>query len=137
MKARDDKNGSRKSIEERLLDYAANCIRIAESLPSSFTGKHLSGQLVRCGTAPYGHQGEAQGAESIDDFIHKMSIALKEFRKSSRWLKHIARVPLVANLSAVSATLAEADELQRIFYSSIKTARLKSPRHTRPRQPEA
>jgi four helix bundle protein len=84
MKGNEDRNGSREAIEERLLDFAADCIRIAESLPSSYTGKHLSGQLVRCGTSPYAHHGEAQGSESIDDFIHKMSIALKELRESSR-----------------------------------------------------
>lgn len=130
MKGNEERNGSREAIEERLLDYAADCIRIAESLPSSFTGKHLSGQLVRAGTAPYAHQGEAQSAESVDDFIHKMSIALKELRESARWLKLIARVPLIPELSKVNATLLESDELQRIFYSSIKTARLKSTRHS-------
>ena len=128
MKGNENSGPVRESIEERLLDYAADCIRIAESLPSSYTGKHLSGQLVRAGTAPYAHQGEAQGAESVDDFIHKMSIALKELRESARWLNLIARVPLVPNLSKVNAVLAESDELRRIFYSSIKTARLKSSR---------
>ena len=128
MKGNENSGPVRESIEERLLDYAADCIRIAESLPATYTGKHLSGQLVRAGTAPYAHQGEAQGAESVDDFIHKMSIALKELRESARWLNPIARVPLVPNLSKVNAVLAESDELRRIFYSSIKTARLKSSR---------
>jgi len=132
MKGREENGAIRETIEERLLDYAAECIRIAESLPSSYTGKHLSGQLVRAGTAPYAHHGEAQSAESVDDFIHKMSIALKELRESSRWLKLIDRVPLVPNLSKVNAALAESDELQRIFYSSIKTARLKSTRRPPP-----
>ena len=128
MNIEDDKQKTRESIEERLLDYATDCIRIAESLPSSYTGRHLSGQLVRCGTAPYAHQGEAQGAESVDDFIHKMSIGLKELRESTRWLKLIARVPLLPDLTKINATLSESDELQRIFYSSIKTAREKSTR---------
>jgi four helix bundle protein len=118
----------RESFEERLLEYAAECVRIAESLPRSYTGKHLSGQLVRAGTAPYAHHGEAQGAESVDDFIHKMSIGLKELRESSRWLKLIARVPLLTDLSKVHAALAESDQLQRIFHSSIRTAKQRSPR---------
>ena len=128
MNIEDDKQKTRESIEERFLDYAADCIRIAEYFPSSYTGRHLSGQLVRCGTAPYAHQGEAQGAESVDDFIHKMSIGLKELRESTRWLKLIARVPLLPDLTKINATLSESDELQRIFYSSIKTAREKSTR---------
>jgi four helix bundle protein len=123
-----EREGQREQFEERLLEYAAECIRIAESLPSSYTGKHLTGQLVRCGTAPYAHHGEAQSAESVDDFIHKMSIALKELRESSRWLKLIARVPLLADLSTLNSVLAESDQLQRIFHSSIRTAKQRSPR---------
>ena len=124
-----EREGLRESFEERLLEYAAESIRIAESLPSSYTGRHISGQLVRAGTAPYAHHGEAQSAESADDFVHKMSIALKELRESARWLKLIARVPLLPDLTKVHSILAESDQLQRIFHSSIRTAKQRSPRH--------
>ena len=74
------------------------------------------------------HHGEAQGGESTEDFIHKMPIALKELRESERWLKLIVRVPLLKEVTKVSLAIAEADELQRIFYASIQTARQKSKR---------
>jgi four helix bundle protein len=41
------------------------------------------------------HHGEAQAAESRNDFIHKMKIALKELRETIRWIKLTQRVPLV------------------------------------------
>jgi four helix bundle protein len=128
---KDPKNERRdklESIEERLLDYAACCIRIAELLPNSYAGRHVCGQLIRAGTAPMAHHGEAQGGESTEDFVHKMSVALKELRESERWLHLIVRVPLLKDHAELSSTLAELDELQRIFFASIQTARQKPKR---------
>lgn len=123
-----DRSAKRESLEERLLEYAAVCIRVAEKLPASFAGRHVCGQLIRSGTAPMAHHGEAQGGESTEDFVHKMSVALKELRESERWLKLIVRVPLLEDTAPVSAAIVESDELQRIFFTSIKTARQK-PKH--------
>ena len=58
-------------LEDRLIDFAVRIIPITESLPKTRIGKHISGQIVRCGTSPAPNYGEAQGAESRADFIHK------------------------------------------------------------------
>lgn len=111
-------------LEERLLEYSANVIRLTDRLPNSRAGNHIAGQLVRSGTSPYSNHGEAQGAESQKDFIHKMGICLKELRESERWLKLIAKVPLLdPKDSELVALLSETDELIRIFASSVKTAK--------------
>jgi four helix bundle protein len=65
-------------LEERLIGFAVRIIRIAESLPKTKVGKHIAGQLIRCGTSPAANYGEAQSAESSADFIHKMKVCLKE-----------------------------------------------------------
>ncbi|HHD57282.1 MAG TPA: four helix bundle protein [Desulfobulbaceae bacterium] len=41
---------------------------------------------MRNGTSPAPHYGEAQGAESRADFIHKIKVALKELRETRVWL---------------------------------------------------
>ena len=128
MSEEGDREKKRESLEERLLEYAAVCIRIAQLLPTSFAGRHVCGQLIRSGTAPMAHHGEAQSAESTEDFVHKMSIALKELRESERWLRLIVRVPLLKETAPVATAILESDELQRIFYASIQTARQK-PKH--------
>jgi four helix bundle protein len=61
-------------LEERLIDFAVRIIRMVESLPNSRVGNHFAGQLLRCGTSPAPNYGEAQGAESRADFIHKMMV---------------------------------------------------------------
>ena len=113
-------------LEERLLDYAVRIIRLAESLPNTRTGNHVAGQLLRSGTSPLPNHGEAQAGESRADFIHKMTICLKELRESLRWLKLVQRVPLIKPPAKVAPLLQETDELIRIFSKSIQTARQRS-----------
>jgi len=110
-------------LEERLLDYAAEIIRLTEKLPHTRAGHHVSGQLLRSGTSPLPNHGEAQAAESRDDFVHKLRICLKELREPRRWLRLIHRVPLAPELESVGTLVLETEELIRIFAKSIKTAK--------------
>ena len=71
------------------------------------------------------HHGEAQAAESPKDFIHKLRIALKELRETSRWLKLAQRVPLIDKPDLLSELLDETEQLIRIFHKSISTAKKK------------
>lgn len=110
-------------LEERLLTYAADIIRLTDRMARSRAGVHIADQLLRSGTSPLSNHGEAQAAESRDDFIHKMSICLKELRESQRWLRLVILVPLVRDTSEATRLLSETDELVRIFRSSISTAK--------------
>ena len=108
-------------LEDRLIAFAADVCRICDRLPHTVTGRHVGGQLVRSGTAPLAHYGEAQGAESRRDFVHKMRVALKELRETKAWLKFVTRVPL-GEVSSARSALAECDQLVAIFVSSVRTA---------------
>jgi four helix bundle protein len=110
-------------LEERLLEYAAAVIRFVETIRRTPAGTHVAGQLLRSGTAPLPNHGEAQAAESAADFIHKMSVCLKELRESRRWLRLVQRVPLIKLPATADPLLGETEELIRIFFSSIATAR--------------
>lgn len=110
-------------LEDRLLDYAADIVRLTEKMSRSRAGSHVAGQLLRSGTAPLPAHGEAQAAESMADFVHKMSVGLKELRETGRWLRLVQRVPLVREPASVEALADETRQLIRIFYSSITTAR--------------
>jgi len=46
---------------------------------------------LRSGTSPAPNYGEARGAESKRDFIHKLGIVLKELNESKVWLLIIVR----------------------------------------------
>jgi four helix bundle protein len=111
-------------LEERLLDYAAAVIDFVDALPNTRSANHVAGQLLRSGTSALPNHGEAQAAESRNDFVHKMRICLKELRESRRWLKLIHRSPHLSRPGA-EALISETEELIRIFFTSIRTARTK------------
>jgi four helix bundle protein len=118
-------NGRVFDLEERLLEFAARVVRLAEKLPRTRAGNHVAKQFLRSGTSALPNHGEAQSAESPDDFVHKMRICLKELREALRWLKLIRRVPLIKQMSDVGeidSLTGETVELTRIFAASIRTA---------------
>ena len=113
-------------LEERLLEFSVRAIRLTRKIESSEAGRHVANQLLRSSTSPLANHGEAQGAESSKDFIHKLKISLKELRETQRWLKLIKRVPLVEKPELLDDLLNETDQLIRIFVASINTAKTKA-----------
>jgi four helix bundle protein len=107
-------------LEERLLNFTADVVRLADSLPSTKAGNHIAGQLLRCGTSPLANHGEVEAAESRKDFLHKLRICLKELRETWRWLRLIGRLELTQD-DQLRTTLTEVEELIRIFAASVRT----------------
>ncbi|MCF7837790.1 MAG: four helix bundle protein [Candidatus Marinimicrobia bacterium] len=116
-----DERATAYDLEERLLDFSIQIIRLVEQFPSTRVGNHIAGQLLRAGTSPYPNHGEAQSAESPKDFVHKLRISLKELRETQRWLKLARGASLITDPDHLNRVLAETDELIRIFVTSIKT----------------
>jgi four helix bundle protein len=108
-------------LEDRLIDFTINCSLIVEDLPPSKLANHIGGQLTRSSSSGALNYGEAQSAESTNDFVHKLKVVLKELRESRVCLKIIVRKPLLPS-SAVQPILAECNELIAIFLKSIETA---------------
>jgi four helix bundle protein len=109
-------------LEDRLLVFAAGVIEVSEKLPNSRAGNHVAGQFLRSETSPYGNHGEAQEPESLEDFIHKMKIRLKELRETRRWARLIHHERWLAGHTKLELLLRESEELIRIFKASIRTA---------------
>ena len=68
-------------LEDRFVDYTCRMIDVVEALPNTRAGNYIAGQLVRSCHSPTFNYGEAQGAESMNDFIHKMRVILKELKE--------------------------------------------------------
>jgi four helix bundle protein len=115
-------NARKYDLEDRLLRFALQVMRIVEQLPNTRMGNHVAGQLLRAGTSPSPNHAEAQSAESRKDFVHKLRIALKELRETQRWLRLIQNAQLMDDSAQLNSTLRENDELIRIFVASIRTA---------------
>lgn len=118
-----DSNAEKKfDLEDRLVDYSILIASIVEQFYNTKLGNHIGGQLTRSSTAPALNYGEAQSAESRNDFIHKMKICLKEIRESRICLKIAIRKPLCSNVEMMQNAFNETNELASIFNKSILTA---------------
>ena len=112
-------------IQERLIEFSAGIVKLCEGLPKTTSGRHIAKPLLRCGTAPAAHYAEARGAESRNDFIHKLKLCSKELNETQVWLKIITRSNLMTP-TKISSIGNECVELNKIINASIKTARSKS-----------
>ena len=110
-------------LEERLIWFAVRIIELSESMQESFAGSHLSKQFVRSSTSSALNYGEAQGAESPRDFIHKMGICLKELRETFINIKIIKYANLSNNEKLLDTCYTENNELIAIFVKSIETVK--------------
>ncbi len=115
------KKSLRFDLEDRLLEFSARIIRLVDGLANTRAANHIAGQLLRCGTSPYGNHGEVEAAESRKDFVHKLKVCLKELKETRRWLRLIAKSSMLPE-TKMRSILNETEELIRIFFSSIRTA---------------
>ena len=111
-------------IAERLLDFAVKVIQLTGKLPKTPVGKHVAGQFLRSGTSPGANYEEARGSESRADFVHKMSVVLKELKESRYWLMLIHRSKILPN-SNVEDEIDECNQQCAIVAKSIITAKAK------------
>jgi len=119
--AKNQKKVTPQDMEERLIDFASRIIDMVEALPKTPAAKHLGGQILRSGTSPALNYGEAQAAESREDFVHKMKVCLKELRETLICLKLITRRTWFPE-GKLTSLLVESNELVSIFVASLKTA---------------
>jgi four helix bundle protein len=110
-------------LEDRLIEFAARIADVVEALPKTRAGNHIAGQLVRCGLAPALNYGEAQSAESRDDFMRKMKIVLKELKETRVCLKFIRKKKMILPETRLDPLCKECEELISIIGKSIETAK--------------
>lgn len=124
MDSRVPRNGQSQAdeLEERLIDFAVRIVKLSAHLPKTAAGKHIAGQILRSGTSPAPNYGEARGAESIADFIHKIRIVLKELNETSIWLRVIQRSNMLRS-EMILDIIGENKQLCKIFARTVKTTR--------------
>ena len=109
-------------LSDRLWHFAARIAKVVDALPETRSGRHVAGQLIRCGTAAPPNYDEGRVAESRADFAHKINIALKELVETEGWLKFIVIVELLPE-KRVTPVQDECSQLCRILNSSVATAK--------------
>lgn len=85
-------------------------------------GRAISNQIIRSGTSVGANVEEAQNSASKKEFIHGMTIALKEARETYYWLRLIEKSDILTGLADLTK---ENLEIIKILTSSVKKAKSK------------
>ena len=114
-------------LQRRLVPFAVKIIEMVGRLPKTSAGRHVSGRILRSGASSAPNYGEARGAESRADFVHKLRIAVKELNETCIWLLIIPEARMAPNV-LVENLIKENRELACILGASIRTAQAKASR---------
>ena len=109
-------------LEDRFVDFTCRMIDVVETLPNTRAGNYIAGQLIRSCHSPTFNYGEVQGAESRNDFIHKMGVVSKELKECRTALKIVIKKEMIKPVSKLDSILKETEELIAIVAKGIDTA---------------
>lgn len=115
MRTVEEKLAFKKKLEERTSDFAVAVFRCIDSLPPLTSSRVIAFQLGKAASSVGANYREANRAESMDDFIHKIGITLKECSESLYWLDLIRK--LYPRENSFSELASECEELLKIFQS--------------------
>ncbi len=118
----DNVGNRRVTITNRSFKFAAFTVSLVGLLPKTTAGYALGNQLIRSGTSIGANIEEAQDALSRKDFIHSLTISLKEARETEYWLKLIYEANLVEDVK-LNQALKEVNELIKILTTIIKNTK--------------
>jgi len=110
------------NLEDRFVEYSCRMIDVVEALPNTRAGNYIAAQLIKSCISPTFNYGEVQGAESRNDFIHKLGVVLKELKECRTALKVIRRKELIKPVNRIDGLFKETEELIAIIAKSIETA---------------
>lgn len=109
-------------IKTKSFLFAIRIVKLYQHLNQEKKEFILSKQLVRSGTSIGANVREAEQAESTADFIHKLSISLKEANESEYWLELLNETGYFKQDEFVSI-YNDLIELKKLLISIIKTSK--------------
>jgi four helix bundle protein len=113
-------------LKEKSFKFAIRVVNLYKYLCEDKKEFVLSKQTLRCGTSVGAMIREAEYAESITDFIHKMAIAQKEINETIYWLELLKETEYISSKEFESINI-EAIEIIKLITTTIKTSKKKSP----------
>ena len=113
----------RSELVRQSIDFATDIRALAKELRERHDYDTAS-QIGRSGSSVCANIHEAQFAESNADFIHKLSIALKEANETVCWIK-LLRNSSDIDEDTYSRLSTNCNSLIRMLYSAVKTTRMK------------
>ncbi|HLA95457.1 MAG TPA: four helix bundle protein [Pyrinomonadaceae bacterium] len=109
-------------LKDKSYAFALRVVKLYKHLIAEHKEYVLSKQVLRSGTSIGANIAEGNQAQSKPDFVHKLSIALKEAVETEYWIC-LLRDSDYLTTSQAESLIDDCKELERILTSAIKTAK--------------
>jgi four helix bundle protein len=111
-------------LKDKSFVFTVRIVNLYKFLKKQHGEYILSQQLIRSSTSIGAIVREAEHAESIKDFVHKLSIGLKEANESKYWLDLLFVTDFITKKMFDSLNK-DCEELLKLLIASVKTSKLK------------
>jgi len=110
------------AIKNKSFAFAIRIVNLYKYLVEEKKEFVLSKQLLRSGTAIGALTREAEHAESKADFIHKLSISLKEANETDYWIELLFQTDFLSK-KEYTTIKGDGEELIKLLVAIIKTSK--------------
>ena len=108
----------------KALNFSVRIVNLYKCLREERHEMIMSKQVLRSRTSIGANASEAIAAESNDDFVHKLTISLKEGNETKYWILLPHRTGYITD-DEFSSLLADCQDLRRVIGSIISTTKRK------------
>lgn len=106
----------------KTLDFSVLIINLFKLLRSNRHETIMSKQILRSGTSVGANASEALAAESTEDFIHKLTISLKEANETKYWIILLHRTQYITD-DEYKSIMTDCQDLRKLIGSIISTTK--------------
>ena len=113
------------AIKTKSQAFAIRIVKLVKYLVknTSYPEQPICTQILKSGTSIGANVREAEHAESTEDFIHKLKIALKEANETEYWLEIIFKTDYI-NLKQYESLNLDCKELNKLLISIIRKTKV-------------
>jgi len=109
-------------LKQKSFDFAVRIVNLYKYLKKNYNEFVLSQQIVASRTSIGALIREAEHAESLKDFLHKLNIGLKEANESKYWLDLLHATEFI-NKRMYESLNKDCEELLKLLIASVKTTK--------------
>ena len=104
----------------KALDFSVCVVNLYKYMREERHETVMSKQILRSGTSIGANASEAIAAESTEDFVHKLTISLKEANETKYWILLLHRTQFITD-SEFESIMTDCQELRKLIGSIISS----------------
>ena len=117
-----EKRAMERIVQKKSFQFAVRIVKLCKYLREEQNEYILTKQILRSGTSIGANIAEAQQAQSKSDFVHKMSIALKEASETDYWIRLLHATDCL-NDKEKDSILLDCAELIKMLTAIVKSSK--------------